>query len=98
MGAQGYVSAFLASGCPATVGALWEIGSNDTDIFTENILRECHNRETQFDEIIALARQQKSIKMATTRFALVYYGIPLRMDWRKQIGKRKTNKQNNIRK
>ena len=79
--AQGFVSSYLAAGCPAVVGALWELGDIDTDEFTTNLLRKCHGAEQRLDHAVAAFRRPEPAH-AATRAALVYYGVPLRLDWR----------------
>ena len=79
--AQGFVSSYLAAGCPAVVGALWEVGDADTDEFTKNVLCKCHGEEQRLDHTVA-AYRRPGPRNAATHAALVYYGVPLRLDWR----------------
>ena len=77
------------------IGNLWEVGSHDIDRFTKELLTRCHGSNVQLDSIVAEVRNHSErnargkdealVRNATTRFAVVYYGVPMEMSWAAEI-------------
>ena len=77
------------------MGHLWEVGSNDTDKFTKDLLISCHGNSNQLESVVATVRNstvkdangkdEYFIRNATTRFAVVHYGVPIEIQWPEEV-------------